>query len=93
MKFHGIEMRGKFWIHRVSNISSHPHGGATDEGRMVYDTTNDKFYIGSESGWVQIITQTVEGTGFGTDMGDSDNRYGTIYATTFDGSATAARYS
>lgn len=94
MRFHGIDMRGKFWIHRVSSIASHPHSGdTTDEGRMVYDTTAEKLYIGTSTGWKEVTLQPAEGTSYGNNLGSSGNPYSTIYATLFSGTATSARYS
>jgi len=58
MKFYGIESMGKFFVHRISNILTHNHRGVIDEGRLVYNYSNERLYIGSESKWLKITTPT-----------------------------------
>jgi len=50
MKFHGIRMEGKFIIERLVTL---PTWAASDEGRMIYDTTEKKLFIGNDTGWME----------------------------------------
>lgn len=57
MKFYGINSRGKFWVHRVDDISSVTHNGTEDEGRLLYNKADERLYAGSESQWIKITTR------------------------------------
>jgi len=48
MKFHGIDMRGKFVVQRLSTI---PTFVSTDKGRLIYVEDEDEFYFGGTSEW------------------------------------------
>jgi len=59
MRFHGIEMVGKFTNQNVAGL---PVWAASDEGRLVYDTVTNEMYVGNDSTWVSsssIPTGTV----------------------------------
>jgi len=45
-KFHGIQMVGKFISQKLSSLPTYT---ANDEGRLIYNTTNKKIYIGDDS--------------------------------------------
>jgi hypothetical protein len=45
-----MDIRGKFWIQRISAILDHPWQ-AGDEGRIVYDEENDQVYFGGATEW------------------------------------------
>lgn len=48
MKFHGIDMRGKFIVQRVATI---PIFESTDKGRLIYVEDEDEFYFGGTTEW------------------------------------------
>lgn len=48
MKFHGIDMRGKFIVQRVATI---PTFVSTDKGRLIYVEDEDEFYFGGTTEW------------------------------------------
>ena len=48
MKFHGIDMRGKFHVQRVSTL---PVFESTDKGRLIYVEDEDEFYFGGTTEW------------------------------------------
>ena len=50
MKFHGIDMRGKFHVQRVSTL---PVFESTDKGRLIYVEDEDEFYFGGTTEWKQ----------------------------------------
>ena len=50
MKFHGIDMRGKFHVQRVSTL---PVFESTDKGRIIYVEDEDEFYFGGTTEWKQ----------------------------------------
>jgi len=50
MKFHGIQMTGKFIIQKVTSL---PTWTTADEGRIIYDTTERKMYVGSDQSWAE----------------------------------------
>jgi len=50
MKFHGIEMQGTLLTEKVSTL---PSWSSDDEGRLVYADDVNKFYYGSNTGWVE----------------------------------------
>lgn len=56
MKFYGIRSLGKFWVQRVNNTNNEIHRGEIDEGRLLYDETDQHLYAGSESKWLRIST-------------------------------------
>jgi len=58
MKFHGIQMTGKFIIQKVTSL---PTWTTADEGRLIYDITERKMYIGSDQSW----TEAGGGGGYG----------------------------
>lgn len=92
MKFHKIDLRGKFWVHRVTDITLHPHSGdSTDEGRLVYDESQGELYIGGPTSWKKLIVDPIfDNT---TTLGTSATRFKEIHAVTFYGTCTSAKYS
>jgi len=50
LEFHGIEMKGEF----ILEMNALPAWTAADEGRIIYDTTNDIMYIGGSADWVKM---------------------------------------
>ena len=64
MKFHGIEMEGEFKIQKVNSLPSYDFD--RDEGRLVYNLTDKKFYYGDNAKWNKISdadTQVIAGDG------------------------------
>jgi hypothetical protein len=65
MKFHRIDIRGKFWLPQVDDHSTEPHYGKVDEGRMFYSKSTDAVYFGDQDEWVLITRRQdvlVDGT-------------------------------
>lgn len=92
MDYHGINCKGKFWVHRVTDITLNPHSGtSTDEGRMVYDQTTGQLYFGGPTSWHKVIIDPI--TDNTTTVGTSATRFANIHSVIFSGTATAARYS
>lgn len=56
MKFYGVNSRGKFWVHRVTNVNNETHNGEVDEGRFLYNKADEHLYVGDESKWIKITT-------------------------------------
>ena len=83
MDFHGIKMQGPIWVQVVSSL---PTWTADDEGRLIYNTTDGKLYIGTNSQWQEV------GSGAGltsleirpTDMDLSEDETGTDTGIIFD---------
>src|SRR6056297_2104598 len=50
MKFHGITMTGKFVVQKVTSL---PTWTVADEGRIIYDTTENKLFVGSNESWAE----------------------------------------
>lgn len=48
MKFHGIQLTGKFIIQKLSSL---PAWTAEDEGRLVYNMSDRKLYLGDDVSW------------------------------------------
>jgi len=68
MKFHGIKMAGSFVLQKVTSL---PTWTPNDEGRLIYDTTAKKLYVGSSVSW----TEAGGGGGYGFPVTDFiDNR-------------------
>jgi hypothetical protein len=57
MRFHGIEMVGKFINQKVADESALVHS-ASDEGRAIYDEATEEMFFASSSDWVQLISST-----------------------------------
>lgn len=54
MKVYGtVNILGKFWPQRSSDISE-VSWSAEDEGRILYDSDNDKLYYGTSSKWQKV---------------------------------------
>lgn len=51
MDFHEISMKGKF-ICEI--LSSNPTWASSDEGRVIYNSTEHIFYYGTNSAWQRI---------------------------------------
>jgi hypothetical protein len=58
MKFYGIDIQNKFFVQIVSTVVGLAHAGATDEGRIVYNLTDDHLYTASQSTWNKIVIST-----------------------------------
>jgi hypothetical protein len=54
MKFYGIDSVSKFFIQKVSTVVGLTHRGLTDEGRIVYNLTDDHLYAASNTTWVKV---------------------------------------
>ena len=52
MKYHEITMAGKMWL---QTVSSNPAWTAADKGRIIYNTTVNKTYIGTT---ISVLTVT-----------------------------------
>lgn len=48
----GLEMIGKFIIERVNSL---PTWASDDEGRILYNNTDEKLWIGGSSDWVSLV--------------------------------------
>lgn len=57
MKFHKIDVRGKFWLPRETSLSSVTHQGHVDEGRLFYAIAEDAIYYGDQDEWQLIARQ------------------------------------
>lgn len=55
MRFHGIEMKGKFTNQKVADASALVHQ-ASDEGRTLYDETTDEMFFADSSDFYQLIS-------------------------------------
>lgn len=105
MRFHEIEMVGKFWVQEVTSL---PTWTAADEKRVLY--YNDTCYVGGSTGWEQIttggngayISALVDDTHNGDitpsgdsvlNLGSSGLRYANVYAVNFQGITTTATYA
>jgi hypothetical protein len=50
MKFHGITMIGKFTVQKVASL---PTWSVEDEGRILYDTSEGKLFVGTDYAWAE----------------------------------------
>lgn len=66
MKFHKIDIRGKFWLPKETS-SSIPHNGTEDEGRMFYSEAEDSVYFGDQDEWI-LVTERDDVLSDGTRM-------------------------
>lgn len=48
MKFHGIDMRGKFHVQRVASL---PPFEASDKGRIIFVESSNQLYYGTDTEW------------------------------------------
>lgn len=48
----GLEMKSKFIIERVDNL---PTWTSDDEGRIIYNNSDEKLWIGGSSEWVGLL--------------------------------------
>lgn len=71
MKFHGIDMQGKFFIEEESS----PSWTSTDDRRFLRDSDDDKLYIGTSSTFVEILTSSQSLPPSGTLRDDLDATY------------------
>lgn len=65
MDFHGIKMQGPIWVQVVSSL---PTWTSDDEGRLIYNTSDGKLYIGTDSQWQEV------GTGAGASLSSLEFR-------------------
>lgn len=107
MRFHEIEMVGKFWAQEVTSL---PTWSAADEKRVLYNSTNGYLYVGGSAGWEMVttggndayISALVDDTHNGDllpsgdnvlDLGSGSYRYANVYAVNFVGTTTTATYA
>jgi len=50
MRFHGITMVGKFTVEKVASL---PTWSIEDEGRILYDTSEGKLFVGTDYAWAE----------------------------------------
>jgi len=53
MNIYGMDIRGKFWIPRVSSITDHPWM-VGDEGRILYGEESQKVFYGGNTEWKEV---------------------------------------
>ena len=51
MKYFGVNMQGTFLGQRLSSL---PSWTSADEGRLVYDESSEKYYVGTSTEWVEV---------------------------------------
>ena len=107
MKFHEVDMEGRFWVQRVT---SNPAWHESYAGRLIYNTSDGKFYKSGSAAWEEMPTGDADNflksnaadTHSGTITPNADNtinlgsgalRYATIYAVNFEGIVTTATYA
>ncbi len=61
MKYHEIEMAGKFW---AQIVSSNPAWVAADEGRFIYNSTDKTLYYAGDAAWLEVAAGAVGGNRF-----------------------------
>ena len=59
MDNYGITMKGEFICETVTSL---PVWTSVDEGRLLYDSTNNSLYCGTNSEWVNILTESITPT-------------------------------
>jgi len=71
MKYHEVEMVGKFFIQQVAST---PGWVAADEGRFIYNSGDKTLYYGGDAAWLEVAAGSVGAGGdlsnyaqFGTD--------------------------
>lgn len=100
MDFHGITMKGDYFVELVASV---PSWSTADEKRIIYAADEDRLYYGVGSslsavtdGWVRPLLANAN------DEPDADNtytlgsgskRWDAIYAVDFEGIARQARYA
>jgi len=50
MRFHGIEMKGKFLLEKLTSL---PTWTVADEGRIIYNQLDKKLYVGTNATWLE----------------------------------------
>jgi hypothetical protein len=60
MKYHEIDMVGKFF---VEEVSSNPAWVAADERRFIYNSTDKTLYYGGDASWLEVAAGAVGGSG------------------------------
>ena len=55
MKFHTVDVQGKFWTERVADKDTTRHQNVIDEGRIIYSEADGKLYYGARSDWKQVM--------------------------------------
>jgi len=107
MKYHEIEMAGKFLIQKVS---SNPAWTAADTGRLIYNTTVNKAYLGTNVAWVEYAIGNLANyaliasdNAWAADqtptidntysLGSTEKRWQTCFAEIFEGTVTTATYA
>lgn len=56
MKFYGLRCLGKVWLQRVDDVDDISHGGTVDEGRILYDESDERLYVANETEFKKITT-------------------------------------
>lgn len=57
MKFYKIESKGIFRLPIEASPNSPSHSGTSDEGRMFYEESGGKVYLGNSSSWILLTTR------------------------------------
>jgi hypothetical protein len=55
MKFHTVDVQGKFWTQRVADKDTTHHKSITDKGRIIYSRADSKLYFGGASDWQVVM--------------------------------------
>ena len=55
MKFHTVDVQGKFWTQRVSDKDTTHHKTGNDGGRLIYSESDGKLYYGGQSDWKIVM--------------------------------------
>jgi len=93
MDYHGIDMKGPILIEGQTTL---PTWTAADERRLIYVTSVESFYFGTDSAWVRVLDATfgkfVKTDGNSSPSVDNTHSVGTpvlrfanVYAVTFRG--------
>lgn len=55
MKFHTVNVQGKFWTQRVADKDTTQHKNVIDEARLIYSEDDGKLYYGTQTDWKQVM--------------------------------------
>lgn len=53
MKFHEVDVRGKFWVQKINDKDTEQHHGNIDKGRVFVSQDDNTFYYGASATWVK----------------------------------------
>ena len=72
MYFHGIEMKGVLIVEKLDSLPSFSEDN--DKGRLVYNTNENKLYIGKDTDWKEItLSEVLSDVSFSGDYNDLSN--------------------